>query len=47
MSVNTSFTTFIKDYFNLQQFLGRLDYIMTTGEKGDFWKRLDAFMKAP
>ena len=45
MSVNTAFSNFIKSYFNLQQSLGRLDYLMSAGEKADFWTRLNAFMK--
>ena len=45
MAVNTSFIAFIKNYFNLQQSLGRLDYRMTEGEKSDFRKRLEAFMQ--
>lgn len=45
MSVNTSFSTFIKNYFNLQMSLGRFDYMMTEGEKADFRKRLQDFMK--
>ncbi|MFA5727621.1 MAG: TolC family protein, partial [Saccharofermentanaceae bacterium] len=45
MSKNTSFNNLVKNYFNLQQSLGRLDYIMTTAEKADFWRRLDAFMQ--
>lgn len=45
MSVNTSYSRFVKNYFNLQQSLGRLDYMMSEGEKSDFRRRLDAFMQ--
>ncbi|MCK9220841.1 MAG: TolC family protein, partial [Bacteroidales bacterium] len=45
MSKNTSFNTLVKNYFNLQQSLGRLDYMMTIAEKADFWRRLNAFMQ--
>jgi outer membrane protein TolC len=45
ISVNTAYSTFIKNYFNLQQSLGRLDYLMTEGEKSGFRKRLEEFMK--
>ncbi|HAQ65834.1 MAG TPA: hypothetical protein DCR43_08295 [Bacteroidales bacterium] len=45
MSVNTSFNTFIKSYFNLQQSMGRLDYLMTDEEKANFRNRMADFMR--
>jgi len=45
LSVNTSFYSFLKNYFDLQQSLGRFDYWMSDQEKSDFKKRLEEFMK--
>jgi len=45
LSVNTSFYGFIKDYFDLQNSLGRFDYSLTDQEKSDFRKRLQEFMQ--
>jgi len=45
LSVNTSFYNFLKNYFNLQQSLGRFDYKMSDQEKSDFKKRLVEFMQ--
>ena len=44
MSVNTAFYTFIKSYYDLQQSLGRFDYLMTPGEQADFRRRMDEIM---
>ncbi len=45
MSVNTTFSSFVKNYFKLQQSLGRLDYQLTISEKSEFKKRLEEYMR--
>lgn len=45
MSVNTTFSSFVKNYFKLQQSLGRLDYQLTISEKSEFKKRLVEYMR--
>ncbi|HTX88351.1 MAG TPA: efflux RND transporter permease subunit [Bacteroidales bacterium] len=44
MAVNTAFANFVRNYFDLQQALGRFDYRMTPAEKADFMKRLTEHM---
>lgn len=44
ISVNTSFHTFVKRYFDLQQSIGRIDYLMTPAEQSEFLIRLKEYM---
>ncbi len=45
LSVNIAYYGFLKNYFDLQQSLGRFDYSMSGQEKDDFMRRMEAFMK--
>jgi multidrug efflux system outer membrane protein len=47
MSRNGSYYTFLRDYFALQESLGRFDYMSTPAEKQDYLSRLKAFMAKP
>lgn len=47
MSRNGSYYTFLRDYFALQQSLGKFDYMTTPAEKQDYLSRLKVFMAKP